>query len=330
MVYVSFYFIHFLLSICTKDNYTKKIVFLLSVFIFSIIFGLRYDIGADFLGYISYYNSENFQWHIGPGYYFSSAFFKYFNLKYYVFNIFIVSFSLYLIYISVKKQNNYALCFFVFLCLYFLGGTLGQIRQTISMSFILLALTGGFNYKLKFLLMCLATSFHFGGLLGFLLLFISDFHVKNWKVTLFFILTIMIFVKGISLNFLTDYIVYIESDKYGGDNNVSLIAILERFLVLLFCFYNLKMQNSLAKFSFIYVLSCFIFVVFFDIEIISQRLSRFYKFFDVIIIPSLFYMLKLPNKNVIVIFAMLTLLIKPIYVVKAKPSQYLPMRFVSL
>jgi hypothetical protein len=330
MVYINFYLIHFLLSLVSKDNKLKKIIFLSSLFTFSIVFGLRFNIGADFLGYVSYYNSEIFQWHIGLGYFLSSAVFKFFNFEYYIFNIAITSFSLFLIYCSIKNQNNYALCFFVFLCLYFLGGTLGQIRQTIAMSFILLSFTQNYNFKLKILLITLASLFHYGGLLGFLLLFVTDFHLKNWKKSLVFIFLLMLMIKGISLNFLTDYLVYMDSDKYGGQNNVSIVAIAERLFVLFFCIYNLIKQNYMSKFSFFYIVGFFIFFIYFDIEIISQRLSRFYKFFDIIIIPSMFYIFKFPLKNVFIILSLILLLIKPVYLIKAKPNQYLPMRYITL
>ena len=98
MVYLIFYLFFFNLSLVSKNDKLLKVIFIASIIFFSFVFGFRYDIGADFLGYISYFKSDNFQLHIGPAYHVLSLIFKAFNLEYYHLNTFLVFVNLSLIF----------------------------------------------------------------------------------------------------------------------------------------------------------------------------------------------------------------------------------------
>lgn len=328
MVYVIFYLFFFNLSLVSVNDKILKIIFIASIIFFSFLFGFRYDVGADFLGYISYFKSDNFQFHIGPAYYVLSMIFKGFNLEYYHLNTFLVFMNLSLIFYTFRKNNNVALIFFIFLCLYFLGGTLGQIRQSIAMSILLLAFSTEYKINTRIFLVLVAFAFHYGAIIGLVLLLINNKLLNSWFISLFAILLAGFITKYFLINFFGDYIAYFESERYGSSNSVSLFGILERLLLSIYCIYCLVTKNRYRYFAYIYLLSIIIFLVYFDIEIISQRLSRFYKIFDIILIASLLNYFTSSYRLLLAFILCLVLFYKPIHIIKVKPTQYLPFKLV--
>lgn len=345
MIYVFIFCVVALLllpNINSRSQY-KTVKFLF--FIVAIIAGLRYNIGADYLGYLSYYNKINFSnfYTIEPVFGLLISVFRALNFSYNSFLLGISFMTCGIFFLAAKelKISNPIIYLYLIMIQYFLGGLMGQIRQALAISILLLFFAKYIITEEKrsiILGAIIAGLIHFSGFVGLLIPLITG--VKKSRTILLGFFTVLVItylypVSNLVISFfelfnipLTEIIkVYSETEKYSGNYNPGIIAVLERFLVSsLSIFLILKSKTPWHKtVGVVYLLSVLITIGLRDFEILSQRLSRPLKFIEFFIYPIFYsdYLSNKKSKYLLTLF-LLFLLLKPYTIIKSDTSKYLP------
>lgn len=185
----------------------KKAWFIIFFFLVSLFVGLRYNTGADFYGYKTYFN------HVldkqinayEPGYKYLNILFKYIFNNYFsvqCFSTILLLFSLYKFYKS--KCKYFFTCIFLAITLSFYSLFMSQVRQSLAIAIILLG--SKFIYEKKiikyFLIVILASMFHITALFCFMLYFLNIKLNKYFRIFLYLASIYFIFNTNLIRNFL--------------------------------------------------------------------------------------------------------------------------------
>lgn len=203
MIY--YLFIYFYLYMCALGNITKnfKFVILFSFFFFtfiSVTFGLRYDVGIDYLQYeYNFINQDIDSVRDEFVYSYINIFFKYFFDEFFYLTLFYSFIINFIFFFFVKKNLKNVNLFLLGLGFYiigFLSFSLNGMRQALALSILILAIYLIKNYFLKIFLIIISFFTHMSIL--FLLLFYF-FLVKNEKIMLtrkmVLILVLLLFIS---------------------------------------------------------------------------------------------------------------------------------------
>lgn len=345
MIYIFFFILSFLSVVFSVKKSTKKNIFIFISFIAILIASLRSNIGADFLGYLSYFEKANLDAEIfvEPLFNLIIVFSKFIGLNFNGFLALISFFTFYFLYKSIKKSNqDLTIVLYVFLIQYFLGGVMGQIRQALAIAIIFYCfflLMEGKKSKAYFFIIC-ASLIHYTAIIGFL--FPLIFLIKKSKLNFMIYCSIFIsfytsgltnllietisFIPGFQLSDII--IMYSENEKYGSSYEIGVIGILERIIITIISLYIIYKSDNLIyiNISKVYLTSILILIAFIDFSIFSQRVSRIFKLFEVFLYAI--FIKEYLNKsklNMYLIYSFLfLLLLKPVNVIKNDFFKYLP------
>ena len=200
---------------------------LLSILIFAIVFGIRYDVGIDHLRYIEQYDSIRiFDADVDAeiGFVTVERFFSFFNAHYALFFTFIAFLQLFLICYSLR--NNYEVIGWMFITFMFSTiflNFMNGIRQEVAFCFQTVAIYFLSQRKLLlcYLMLLLAILFHSSAilLLPLPLLFIwksSYFNKISLQLILFFLSIVISFLFKPAVAIFTLLLDFMEILGYGG------------------------------------------------------------------------------------------------------------------
>lgn len=358
--YLCFFSILFTLFIGVTKNNIKGIATFSVFSIFILVSGLRYQVGADFNGYYSYFKQEGLVKlgsEIGYSIFiqlskvlFGESFsaFIFFQSVVYFFLLYI----LFRLFSKELRKNLVLPFFFVYGCQYFLGGIFGQSKQALAILIICYSLY--FSYKKKFfpalISFFIATSIHLSTLVSFPILLLICIREKiSLKYSLPSLLIVGIilssflsifnlvellsnlpFIDLVRLDFSDQVIGYLEDERLGSARSISFFNILENTIISFISIYSILFGNKILKIlGIFYLLSPIFTFSFLNVAIFSQRLARVFKFVEIILIPTFFNYFS-ANKLTKFIFLLLLsiLLIKPFLVISYRPSTYLPYKSI--
>lgn len=183
----------------------KYLIMVLMVIIISIIEGLRYETGTDWIPYYEFfYTPTIFETGLFEiGYVYFQILVKKFTENYIVFLFLLTSLKNFIIYSSLYKLSNKSL---IVIPIFFSGtiGYIGANRQWIAVAFVMLSYININNWH-KWIYLFLGFLFHRSVLLIVPLLILDKYilkkiKVKNFFIKFFIIFTFIIFLKNTLLN----------------------------------------------------------------------------------------------------------------------------------
>jgi EpsG family len=331
----------------TKGNFKiKNLIFLFLVIIITLFAGLRHNIGADYLGYYSYYKKATISLFgdLEIGFEVLAVFVRTIFNSYEFFVLTLVTLTFVFMYKAIKNlafSNMYLIPLYVFSIQYLLGGPMGQMRQALAIAILL--------YSIKFIIDGSFRKFLFAVLMASCIhvtsiIFLIAYAVNYIKISKTLILTSMATVvmlgntsvpRDVLLQLSTMLNIdifatlgeYVTSERYGMEYEGSILAYIERLLLLFVTLYFFKdsKDKKVKTLILIYWISLLIFFLFMDISILAQRLSRPFKLVEIFLYG---YILQSFTKNSylrVVGFLILSLLLyKPIFMIISRPHQYIP------
>lgn len=218
----------------------------------------------------------------------------------FVFLIFLMgSITLLIKYKFINSVSPYPIVsFFIFYLVYFLNFEMGQYRQALAMSFIMLSVKY-FSDKKKFLsIVFLAILFHYSAFI-FLLLLVFPATLKKWyfyisllllAILFYFTMSPLVFLLSAYLpGFSSGKLLYYLMEEEGQVGiSVLLLSVRLFFLILFYCLRTkiVNLGNPIYIHIFnIYFISLFIYIAFAFVPQISGRGGVYFAMFDIILIP---------------------------------------------
>ncbi|MDF2158189.1 EpsG family protein [Algoriphagus sp. CAU 1675] len=322
-MFLAFFIYNFLLYISIAVSYIAKkyfyFVFIFIIFITSLILGLRYNVGVDYLSYLNEYkffsifnySFEDFEW----GFNLITSFFSnngfHFSLYFIFLNLIIWFFLL----LSIK-DFKYILVFFIFFIYTdgFLFFSLNGIRQAISISLIF--------YSFRFIYVNNFYKFIFFVLLSFLfhkasIVFVLFYFFVNkdifpnrlytiFIVLCFYFIDTLDYVKNISVfvSEILGYQFYAKNIELAFDNRISINSgfgvLFRNFIYLLCIIYSDKLKNIFPFFIpyyNVFVFGVILSHVFSDIHLL-HRFNNYLIFFRIFVLSFLSYYLFYLSKSI--------------------------------
>ena len=305
-------------AILNKSKVLKGTIYIVVIVMLSMFAGFRFYVGLDYSSYSNIFyqimNGQNV--HLEPGFvYFNKLIGNYFyypTLIFFVFAILTVTFKAVIIKLDTKKVF-FAL--FIAFSLYFLVGTMGQIRSTFAQAIDFIALYLYMKNKriIPFVLILISALFHVSAIV-FLLIFILGARKYN---TIFIIglliacaaLGHFLNIKGIGLEFKDSYgfigsklysYTNVETQKIGISFNVVLDIIIVIFALVMRKVYSINNRKFNLLFN-VYVGSLISFLIFNNYFIIGVRFSNYFRLPLILLLPYLIE--KIENKRIRILVA---------------------------
>lgn len=351
------YFLFFIINIIillfgslNKNNKYKKV---LLFFLFSniIIFSsLRWEVGHDWQGYYNYFkdltqNDFYFFDGVNWGYSILNYIFSIFQ-NYNIFLFFYTLISLTLLYKFIDFfSHNIYLSFTIYLIQYFLVLGLGQLRQGLAIAIVVYSFIFYFKkkYSLFLLFNLIAFSFH-GASIIFLLFPIVDRFINFKKNTIILVtsFTLILGQTNIIKNIITNFMQKLNYDAFYinrikiylnsiyGESIETYLGLFERLLILILIIYFInKLDNKEILLSKLYFLGANIYFLLFQIGIFAGRFGVFFKFVDIVLIPSLIIKFKVDKnlKRILIFIYILIITIRLFSQFITYPQVYLPYKF---
>lgn len=298
----------------TRLKKSNKILFLLFGLIITIIGGLRYDTGADWLSYqynfseFTKYGSELFN-NIKTDPLFGITTFLISTLtdKYsiYIFIIFVITF--WIKYQTIQKySNNYFYSILIYISGLFLVYDINGIRQGLALAFIFYSFKYILTDKFYLFSICviLASMIHASALIFFPMFFFRSTNISKkdyvkYSLILFPIsLLLAVYIQEYGSNIIniisSDYSdkinYYSSSELYNYRISIlspSTIKKLIIWIIILILDESNNKLNNILKLT--YFISIIIFLLFSFNNQISYRLSAYYASFEIILIPNILF-----------------------------------------
>ena len=287
----------------------KKIIVLSSILLLSVVSSIRYNVGGDYSSYKWIFDtiqSGNIV-DIEKGYFILNKIIPSYSLL-----LFIVTFfSLYLIFLSLKKmfQGFEMFLFSIYIYLYYLQWNLGTIRQGVSIAIFLLSIT--FLQRKKYLKYCLiilgACLFHKTSIILLPLVLLPFFSCTF----LLIIFSILILLKNIIITTIFNLITYLNisyvsyvsgsiknslvSEKIG----IVFIGRIMMYFIFLICQKKFKNKFTKKERSFLKLLNkLFLCMLFFNLFLKDFGVAmRIIKYFEVLCLLSMFWIIIKIFKN---------------------------------
>lgn len=292
------------LSNKVKGNGKNIIIFLIFLSL-SIISGIRYNVGADYLSYQTFFNYigefSNSDYEIG--YYLLNYILKFlFNNSVSVFLVTSMIIN-YFICKMIKDNDNHILSYFIYICgtLFFFG--LNGIRQTIAMSL--------FYYSLKFIktkdfkkyLICnlIGILFHISSIIFIPLYFVLDKPIKNKKKIIILIIAFLLsnsIVKILSNVLLNSrYSFYILKSEYYIKSTLNISSIINFLILILYSIFTDKNDKNNCIFENIHLIAAIISILMPYLPL-ANRLFMSFRYIEFLSVPNLLKNLSLKNKKI--------------------------------
>jgi len=317
MVYFSIFFVLILLcilNIVKNDNRELQFATIPMALALILMAGLRFETGADYGSYKAIYDitANEFKPTYGEPLfailnYLIGATVNSFNALFFVIALFSVTIKFY----CFKRYSKYM---FVSIILYFVTNYLsqdfGQIRQGFAIAICFLSLKYLYEgeKRLFYVLVVFATLFHFSAVIFLLALYTDKFKFSWAKMlviwSICFLLSTMLSVlssyvvlldiasKG---NVLGDKLGYIGDDTYGVKVPINLGMFFKMMILYLATTFRDKFGQDdkyISRFINLYFIGGCVYFLFSFAEIYAGRLSVYFIFFELILIPYIIYCCK--------------------------------------
>ncbi|EGQ7899948.1 EpsG family protein [Vibrio parahaemolyticus] len=319
MIYYIVFLIIFLIAILDvlkKSEYIKIAQLLLFSFVLVIFSGLRFNVGWDFDNYKMIFEERGnlqsiYEMKMEPGYLLLNTLSKEISDNYTLlfFIVALLSISLKLIFIR-KYSPYFALSLLYYFALYFLAKEMGQIRQALAVSLLLISTI----YIIKeqwtkfFILVCLATSIHISSIVFFAAYPIAKMRINKRRFLFFIFIGIGLSLINFNqiLIFFLDLLpssfplkmralYYFDNEKETGRIGLT-FGIVWKLLIFVFIYTRyecLKMKYKYFEPLFnIYLLGSVVFFSLNSSRIFAGRLTESFMVLEIIIVPIVIHSLK--------------------------------------
>lgn len=316
------------LEIFSGKKINKIIFYSLSIALF-VIAGIRYETGADYDSYASIFYSikqsakgyfANFD--IERGFFVLNYFFKDFE---YGFEIVMLIMAYLGVILKAKIFFRYSVFPFISLLLYYQSayfvGEFAQIRQSVALSFTMLALPYAIERRFVkfFLLTFLAFCFHASAIIFFIAYFIVNLDLRGISKYFFVFLFLTVFIlsnvssfgkyflENLNVFLFDGYIEqkvssYLHDKKYGKSivfafSEIILLAI--SLFALFIDFKNYKSANIkyYRAVSNLFLFGTFLYYLLKSNEIFAYRITSYFRIYDCLLIPLLLFTLVKQKKS---------------------------------
>ena len=288
-----------------KVNEKGKNVLIFLIFLsLSIISGIRYNVGADYLNYQTFFNYigvlSNSDYEIG--YYLLNYILKFlFNNSISIF--FATSMIInYFICKMIKDNENHVLSYFIYICgTYFFFG-LNGIRQAIAMSLFYYSLKFIKTKNLKKYFICnlIGMLFHISSSIFIPLYLILDKPIKNKKKVIILIMSFLLsntIVKILSNVLLTSrYSFYILKSEYYIKSTFNISSIINFLILILYSVFTDKNDKNNCIFENIHLIAAIISILM-PYMPLANRVFMSFRYIEFLSVPNLLKNLSLKNKK---------------------------------
>jgi len=332
---------------------TELIIICIMVYII-IIASIRSGIGADFYSYSTMFDrvprlgdgviSHAKSNHGEIGFHFLNSFLKTIGLDNpaYMFLLY-AAIPVLLNYNSLKKYNQkyFYTAFFVYICLFFFGREMAQIRQGMSTAISLFSIRYIYQKELKRFIFFtgLASLFHISSVVFLPVYFIANREYKVWVYLLLFMIGILFsrfnLASLISRFDLFDIrgFGYLEGERYTGRISFFSTEFIRRLVPLILSILGYKRLRCASKYYVlifnIYFLGFVLFVSLMSAHIYATRITVPYLFVEVIIYS--YFLLVLRNRYLKLLYQVIILmggLLFIIYLFVSRSYNYLPYKSI--
>lgn len=296
IIFISLFILGLYEMFFKQNKKTKKIIVLLT-FVFMVFFaGLRWYVGTDFINYLRLYNlvnNESFK-SVEITYRIASLFFKSFRqlLLFYAFLAIGTKFIL-------INKNKYT--FFTILLYYsfmYLSYDMGRMRQGAAIGFIFLALYYLMkNRNLCFILfVAIATLFHTTAIVFLFSLIVKkiNFSKKSYIFIIIIVLVLSLihfdyyiiqYISKTNIPIISKYATYFIQGFELYNYSFNPMQYRRIILVILFMFLSKDVTSNL-NFK-LFFTGTVIFYMFRDYGVIAERVSYYFTFVELFLIPSM-------------------------------------------
>ena len=291
--------------------FLSKYIFYWLLLFMAVIGGLRYNVGADFSGYLRMYQSapalfsgvigHSQQAHGGLAFYFIAGVIKLVGGQAWLLFLTFTIASLSINSLVIRRYaKNFGIAFFLYLCFSFFGRDMGQIRQGLAtaISFYSIYYIEKQNPLRFTLTLIIASLFHPVSVIFAPFYFFGRVAAKRYQYVLFLIAGLIIGRLGV-LDSLIAYlpgdfigIGYVGSIRYGASVSIFSASMIRRLLpailVLLFYdkFFKTRDLPSIITSNMV-IIGAFLSLIFIDVAIFIERLVVPYLVAEVIIFSNM-------------------------------------------
>lgn len=217
MIYIFLLFGIGILGLLKKRVRHKKTIDFIVLLIMTIIYGIRYNVGIDYLSYERIYINQNEWYHLEFLFDLTSKIFKFFNAPFWVYSTFLGFIIFYLLYLIGKDLDiGYEQIMLYFILTGQLFASFNLVRQTVSAVIVLFAFRY-INYKnnlYKYVIcVVIASFFHTTAIILIPLYFMRNYQLNLRRIVIFIILGLGLYYCD-AVNYIMRLIQLIVPDKY--------------------------------------------------------------------------------------------------------------------
>ncbi|MGE7614592.1 EpsG family protein [Paenibacillus sp. NPDC101420] len=301
MIYIFLLFGIGILSLIKKKIKQKIVIDTAIIVIMVIVYGIRYNVGRDYLSYEIIYKNEYGWYNYEFLYTLSTNFFKFLNAPFWVFNVFLGFIIFYLMYLISKDLNiGYEKIVLYFILTGQLFVSFNLVRQTIAAMIIMFA----FRYItrkniIKYAIgVIIASLFHTSAIIFIPLYFLKNINLNIRRVVTLVILGIMLYffniISLINYFFVPDKYMSLLGSILDYNPNPGIGALFYISIALILSLKTGQKDSDYYPFIITYILfnSLLLFTL---SSFVVSRLTMYGHMAIVPVIPYLFIKLKIEN-----------------------------------
>lgn len=298
-----------------KGNIEKYLFLFLAFLIVFIPAAIRYDVGIDYLSYLSIYNDSKFDVYKfkEPSFYFINYFLS--NMNAHVQWLFVIC-ALIFTFVAFKAypEKNVWLFHFLFFATLFYFSLTG-IRQAISIAFGCFAIFYFFQkrYVLFFTLIIIGATFHQSmlliAILGFVALIPLSYRMKTHVAPIFFVGIILFtfFAMNIVIEYIEQFLKFMGFAKYANyfnsrffipyDSFGSGLGMLAKFMFSIYIILNTKQFIQVNKNYWLLIILIFLYAI---SLVLANKIFIFGRMTNIFVVSSVigaFLLLELPKNR---------------------------------
>lgn len=297
-----------------KKSAANKLTFILFILFLIIFTGLRFEIGGDWKNYLvmyDYFRGLTFYESLfitDPGYGFFNYISQNLDIKDTILVNFLCSICFYLSFVFFyKKFDNYWISLLISFPYLILVVSMGYTRQSVAISFFLIAMLYAIEKKLFkfFLFSLLAFIFHKSAIIVLMfapLFFLPKFFNNNFIFLSYTFFSFLIMSGAVYISSIAGENIY--TDQSGEISSAGAIfRIIVHFLPLIFyIFYRAKIKRVLLEkirlFDYLSLLILFTLALAIPFSTLADRFNLYLIVFDVFVFSYLFTVLNVFNRQV--------------------------------